>query len=176
VKLCGALSQLEWRGFKTFALPVVIASAMRGLEVESLSTLRLLVVLFKMGMLNDVDEAWSAQLDQWVCRRFTDRSIGDEFVIELNSVSELSPILPSLSKLLVPIVDSTLSSEHPKEDSDASWMNAWVLGSCMQCLAQRSAHDGLPHVDVVSWTRRCTKNWSWSATVLQGLVGLVQMR
>jgi U3 small nucleolar RNA-associated protein 20 len=159
-----------------FASSAAIASALRALEIEPLSTLRLLVVLFKMGMLNNVDEAWSAQLDQWVCRRFTDRSIGEEFVIELNSVLEISPILPSLSNLLIPIVDSTLNSEDFKEDLSPSWMNAQVLGLCMQCLAQRSGNDELPHVDVVSWTRRCTKNWSWSATVLQGLVGLVQTR
>ena len=70
VELCGALSDLNWGGWKMLALPHVLKLAPELLQSHTAKTLELLVAVHREGRLENVDVAWKGKLQKWVDGRF----------------------------------------------------------------------------------------------------------
>jgi U3 small nucleolar RNA-associated protein 20 len=97
--------------------------------------------------------------------------------VELRDILALSDFLPSISSLLVRIVETTLECPDAMEDFRATYANsAWVLGACMQALAKSSHTTQLDMVDLASWTKKSVVKWGWSENVLAGLVAVLHNR
>lgn len=97
----------------------------------------------------------------------------------LHDVLTLSNHLPKLAPLLVRIVDWCLAREStdPREEYTQSYVNsAWVIGSCLECLATRPTDEWTGAADMLSWVRAIADKWGWSSAALSGLVSAVRAR
>ena len=89
VPLTGALCELNWGGFKQFALPAFTSRCLDILgsthEDLKLRTLRTIVLLVKNGMLKGAEDDWRTKLGAWVrheLEKQTTLSIPEDFVRE----------------------------------------------------------------------------------------------
>ena len=95
----------------------------------------------------------------------------------LAHVIELSKLLPSLTTLLVNVVERELESEEPRAEYEATHANsAWVIGSCAECISARPTTEWKSLVDVSKWTTQVVERWGWSGRALEGLASLVSSR
>lgn len=77
------------------------------------------------------------------------------------------------------IVDSCLAREasDPREEYGGSYVNsAWVIGSCLECLAARPKDERTASADTMSWVRTIVDKWGWSSVALSGLVSAISAR
>ncbi|TFY61376.1 hypothetical protein EVJ58_g4545 [Rhodofomes roseus] len=79
--------------------------------------------------------------------------------------------------MLVRIVDTCLGqmdTDLRTEHAESYVNSAWVIGTCLECLATRPAEEWSKTVNVLAWARAIVERWGWSSTALGGLVSLVQ--
>ncbi|TCD65551.1 U3 snoRNP protein [Steccherinum ochraceum] len=174
LELCGTLGDLGWGGWKMIALPHVLKKTAELLDSHTEKTLELLCALYKQGRLEGIDTAWKNKLQKWVDQRFSSWRSTPEKMLELNQVLTLSPLLPSLSPLVIHIIDVTLEASDPEtEFTQTSSNSAWLLGSCFETLSLRPSSEWSTSVDLKSWTRTIITKWAWSGCCLEGLVSLL---
>ncbi|KAH9921372.1 armadillo-type protein [Amylocystis lapponica] len=95
-------------------------------------------------------------------------------VLMLNGVLALSELLPSISPLLLRVVESTLPVSGPHAEYEESYANsAWVLGTCLQCLAHRDRSEWAPNLDITACAAKVAEVWGWSSGALAGIVPLI---
>lgn len=82
LELCGALAELNWRGWKLLALPLVLKYTGALLQTMPGKTLGLLAALERGGRLEKgvVDMVWRTRLEGWVQERFGEWVFGEENV------------------------------------------------------------------------------------------------
>ena len=98
-------------------------------------------------------------------------------MLELDQVLSLSPLLPTLSPLLVRLANEALNTSDPADNFEQSGINAsWVLGSCLHGLSQRTTSEWLSDVDLPLWTKTVVQKWALSGYCLEGLVSLLSKR
>lgn len=66
MKLCGALSELQWGGWKLVEFPHVIKLTPTLLDKHPKEAVALLAALWKGGRLGEVDQAWKGRVEEWV--------------------------------------------------------------------------------------------------------------
>ena len=95
----------------------------------------------------------------------------------LQHIVELSKFVPSLTKLLIDITNRVLDTQDPRREYEASCANsAWLVGTCMECIAERPTAEWADSVDIPHWTTRVVERWGWSGRALEGLALLVAAR
>ncbi|KAI8978169.1 hypothetical protein BD414DRAFT_422300 [Trametes punicea] len=177
IELTGALSDLSWGGWKLLAAPHVSSKTHLLLDSHPAETLELLAVLHKEKRLNDMDIVWKQRFQAWVEKTFASWEHNERNVQLLQHVLELSNLLPSLSNLLVRIVEQTLRAESPRAEYEATYANsAWVIGACLECLFERSVTEWADAVDLATWTMTIVDKWGWSSRALEGLAPLARAR
>ncbi|KAI0764301.1 armadillo-type protein [Trametes elegans] len=175
IELTGALSDLSWGGWKLVASQYVSANTHKLLESHPAQTLELLAALHREKRLADMDIVWKQRFQAWVEKTFASWDHSEQNVRMLEHVLELSSLMPSLSKLLVQIVNQTLEKEDPRSEYETTYANsAWVIGTCSECLSRRSVAEWEGLVDVSAWTSRVVEKWGWSSRALEGIVSLVR--
>lgn len=70
MKLCGALSELQWGGWKLVELPHVVKLTSQLLTNYSREAIALLAALSKAKRLGEVDQAWRGTLEDWLAGWF----------------------------------------------------------------------------------------------------------
>ena len=70
-KLCGALADLDWGGWKTIALPSVLKMVPQLLENDSVLSVALLAALHRKGKLGELDLPCRTMLEAYLCARLT---------------------------------------------------------------------------------------------------------
>lgn len=66
MKLCGALSELQWGGWKLIESPHVVKLTPTLLDQYPKEAVALLAALWKGGRLGEVDQAWKGRVEEWV--------------------------------------------------------------------------------------------------------------
>ncbi|KAI0060580.1 hypothetical protein BV25DRAFT_946008 [Artomyces pyxidatus] len=174
IRLCGILSDLEWGGWKLLELPYVVKRTPQLLENNSQETLRLFSALHAVKRLNDTDRAWQQSVEGWAKTRLQNWTITEGSVEELQHILSLSSLFPSISPLLVKIIEHELDATNIEDDFRATPANAtWAIGACMADLARRKPTTWSTLVDLRSWCERVLAKWNWSEAVLEGLVSLI---
>ncbi|RPD58084.1 hypothetical protein L227DRAFT_196304 [Lentinus tigrinus ALCF2SS1-6] len=93
----------------------------------------------------------------------------------LEHVLELSKLLPSLPKILVNILEQTLSLEDPRTEYDDTYANsAWIIGACSEAIAERPAGEWADLIDLPRWTALVVEKWGWSGRALEGFAPLIR--
>ncbi|TFK80791.1 hypothetical protein K466DRAFT_366251 [Polyporus arcularius HHB13444] len=93
----------------------------------------------------------------------------------LEHVLELSKLLPSLTKILVNVVERTLSADDTRSEYDDTYANsAWIIGACSEAIAERPAGEWADLIDLPKWTTAVVEKWGWSGRALEGFVPLVR--
>lgn len=175
IKLCGVLSDLGWKGWKLVELPHVTKQTPQLLEGRSLDILELLATLHQAKRLEDADEVWIQQVQTWATSRF--KTEGSLQVEELQHILTMSGNMPSISKLLIKLINTTLDiPDDVQKDYRASPANkTWVLASCMKALAEQDTKTWVG-IDLHAWTQAVISRWYWSEHVLGALVSLIEAR
>ncbi|OCH91059.1 hypothetical protein OBBRIDRAFT_887230 [Obba rivulosa] len=177
LELTGALADAGWGGWKLLAQPLVLKRAPQLLDSHTRETLELLVVGQREKRLGEVDVVFRQRLQTWVEGRLSSWELTEDNVLILHDVLALSALLPSISPLLIKVIDATLAIQEPRDNYETSYANAaWVIGSCLECLSNRDVSEWAETCDVMSWTRKIMENWSWSSSVLGGLISMLQAR
>ena len=94
----------------------------------------------------------------------------------LEHVLQLSKLLPSSTKIIVSILEQTLSEEDqdPRTEYDDTYANsAWIIGACSESIAERPAGEWADLVNLPRWTARVIEKWGWSGRALEGFAALV---
>ncbi len=95
----------------------------------------------------------------------------------LEHAIELSKLLPSLTKILVGIVDKELDVEDTRSQYESTYANsAWVVGACANSISERPAAEWADLVDLAKWITRVVEKWGWSGRALEGLASLIRAR
>lgn len=71
MKLCGALSELQWGGWKLIELPHVVKLTSQLLDKHQKEALTLLASLWQAKRLGEVDHAWKGRLEVWIGEWFS---------------------------------------------------------------------------------------------------------
>ena len=83
-------------------------------------------------------------------------------------------MLPAISQMFNQILQTTLQTEHPSEDFEATPANSSViLGVCLQGIAGRPLPEILTSESIV--VDICAK-WGWSQSVMSGVESFVNSR
>ncbi|OAX32581.1 hypothetical protein K503DRAFT_870071, partial [Rhizopogon vinicolor AM-OR11-026] len=173
--LCGVLAELGWGGWKLVGLPSLLTATRTLLESEPSLTLRLLASLKNTGKLGEVDIVWKRSVDAWIQNRLSCWEISDESIDDLFNMLSLSAFVEPLPPLLVSIIQRSLDISNPEADWQTSHANAaWVIGTCMHALSLCPSMSWQTQVDLSAWTMQIVDQWSWSETVLKGLVALLE--
>ncbi|CAL1711913.1 unnamed protein product [Somion occarium] len=175
LELCGVLSDLNWGGWKSLALPKVTRLLPQYLETHTTRALELLVALNRTHKLDGVDQGWKQRIQTWVDQQFEGWKQSEEQIFDYAQVLQIQNLLPTLSPLLVRVIQSTLeTSESSRHDFEVKAGNsAWLLGASLSCLASRKPKEWSELVDVVHWTRKTIEGWGWCGCTMSGLVELV---
>ncbi|THH26353.1 hypothetical protein EUX98_g7834 [Antrodiella citrinella] len=174
LELCGALSDLNWGGWKMLALPQVVKMVPQTLESHTGKTLELLATLCTNGRLDLSDTAWNAKLQKWMNQRFNKWDSSSDQMLDLNPVLMLSPLFPSLSSLLIRLVNDALKTSDPVMDYEATATNSsWLIGSCLDALSKRPASEWSSEIDLPVWTATIIEKWAWSGYCLEDLMSLL---
>ncbi|PCH35509.1 hypothetical protein WOLCODRAFT_125910, partial [Wolfiporia cocos MD-104 SS10] len=174
IELLGTLANLSWGGWKLIALPHVLKRTPELLQTYPHRTLKLLATLQEGRMLDTVDVVWKQRFQSWVDGILTKWELTEDNVLLLHGILALSSLLPSISPLLIKIIDVALDVPEPQQDYDTSSANsAWVLGKCLESLSSRPTADWANGIDIVSWTTKVVEKYSWSSIALGSLVSLI---
>ncbi|TFY83749.1 hypothetical protein EWM64_g255 [Hericium alpestre] len=175
MRLCGALSDLSFDGWKALQLPYVLKLSPQLLETRPKKTLELLASLNGKRRLADVDESWRQKVDTWVTQRMSEWTRSEDKVGELHLVLQLSSMLPSISPTLIQLVEQTIDTQDPQGDYQASSANAgWVLASCLRELSKQKPSAWEKLTDLPTWIDKVLERWHWHEDVMFSLVELVQ--
>ncbi|KZT04836.1 uncharacterized protein LAESUDRAFT_682314 [Laetiporus sulphureus 93-53] len=177
LELCGALSDLGWGGWKMVAQPHVMKHTAELLQSHPHRTLELLVALHREKRLVGVDVVWKQRLQEWADRTFARWEQTEDNILLLHDALSLSSLMPTLSPILIRVIDATLQSPNPLQEYEQSFANsAWVLGVCMRSLSMRQPAEWSNDVPLSSWTQVIVEKWNWSGVALGGLVALIRTR
>ncbi len=193
IELTGALSDMSWGAWKQVALPHVSSNTHKLLESHPTQALELLAGLNRQKRLVDMDIVWKQRLQAWVDQTFsfwerTEDNVRLLRVLEvlksdtpqvrmLEHVLELSKLLPSLTTILVNVVERTLSADDTRSEYDDTYANsAWIIGACSEAIAERPAGEWADLIDLPKWTTAVVEKWGWSGRALEGFVPLVRAR
>ena len=80
LELTGALSDMNWGGWKLIAQPHVLKRVLAALDTYTQKSLETLCALQTKGRLESTDAAWRGQLQAWVDTRFQQWSGSNEQV------------------------------------------------------------------------------------------------
>ncbi|KAI0705265.1 armadillo-type protein [Cerioporus squamosus] len=175
IELTGALSDLSWGAWKLVALPYVSSNTHKLLESHPMQTLELLAALHREKRLNDMDIVWKQRFQAWVDKAFSSWERSEDNVRMLEHVLELSKLLSSLTKILVHVVNQTLSADDTRAEYDDTYANsAWIIGACSGAIAERPAAEWADLVDLPKWTAAVIEKWGWSGRALEGFAPLVR--
>ncbi|GJE97349.1 DRIM domain-containing protein [Phanerochaete sordida] len=173
LELCAVLADLNWGGWKLLALPQVVKHVPDLLDTHAEKALELLSALQQAKRLH-VEAPWKQRLQAWFAERLAGWSGSSEQALILYHAIALSDLLPALSPILVSIITATLAAESPRDEYEQRETNsAWVLGSCLACLARRNPTEWRAHADIAAWTTSLVAQWHWSGYALEGLVSLI---
>ncbi|KAK7691383.1 hypothetical protein QCA50_004782 [Cerrena zonata] len=176
LELCGVLSDLNWGGWKSLALPRIMKLLPTYLDNHSDKSLELLVALVKGHRLDGIDVVWKQRVQTWVDGRFSDWNRTDVQMFEFAQILETQHMLPSLSPLLIRVIESTLNTPAARSEFDQRETNsAWLLGASLSCLSKRKAKEWSDLVDIQTWTRSVIQHWGWSGYTMSGLVDLIRV-
>ncbi|KAJ3554433.1 hypothetical protein NM688_g3115 [Phlebia brevispora] len=176
LELTGALSDLNWGGWKLIAHPHVLKRTPTVIDIHPQNTLEMLSALQRSGRLGTMDAPWRMRLQAWIDDAFQEWNASEEQILYLHHIIELSDILPSLSAIIVNIVNKSIASANPTGDYSEHLTNSsWILGSCLKCLARRKPKEWLSSVDPSQWAEGIIKGWGWSGYALEGLVSLMEI-
>lgn len=86
-------------------------------------------------------------------------------------------LAPSKLHFLVSVVEGILGEEDVLAEYQNSAANStWVLGACLEQLSRPLPKGVKVEIPVHTWARVAIEKWHWSATVLGGLVSLIDAR
>ncbi|KDQ13943.1 hypothetical protein BOTBODRAFT_33064 [Botryobasidium botryosum FD-172 SS1] len=179
LRLTGALSELNWGGWRMMALPLILKHTPSLLASHPTELLRLLAALQEQGRLDDADEAWRARIGEWIKTRLDSWTRSEERVGELSRILALLPILPpaSIRSGLIRVITDVLATPNPVEDYARGPGNAgWALGQSLKTLAAVGGIAENDGVDMLEWVERAVEGWAWNAGVLEGLVVIAESK
>ncbi|KAM6502751.1 Armadillo-type fold [Amanita muscaria] len=181
------LAELSWGGWKLVALPLVLKHTLqlfskitddKGDVTMSRVFLAFLATLRRGKKLSpsEVDVVWRERLEKWSLGRLSNIGQGsdkntwpEEETAEFNDILALSPFLSAtFSKSLLHLVNKTFNQTSASTNA----RSAWVIGRCLETLADRDPAEWSTDVDIGVWTSTVAEGWAWSADVLSGLVAV----
>ncbi|KAI0782968.1 armadillo-type protein [Abortiporus biennis] len=174
LELSGALSDLNWGGWKLIALPHILKHSLQLLKTYPSKTLELLCRLYSERRLEGVDSNWKRGLQNWVDERFQDWDRSQDKALEYGQIIRISSLLPSVSPFIIRVVNSTLEIEDAVEDYNGSELNgSWLLGISLKALSSRPSVEWLSQVDLPNWTETIVTKWGWCGFTMEALVALI---
>ncbi|VDB91474.1 unnamed protein product, partial [Peniophora sp. CBMAI 1063] len=128
------------------------------------------------GVVGTVD-TWAEGRIEELVKSMTFDAAEDETQDELDELSHiltLAQSLPSVSPVLVPLIERALSAPEPKKSAKA----AWVVSAGIRAIAESKGGKGkaggaLSAEDVGRWARTILDRWAWSESTLSSLSALL---
>ncbi|KIJ51368.1 hypothetical protein M422DRAFT_203512 [Sphaerobolus stellatus SS14] len=168
MKLTGALSALDWGGWRLIELSFTLKHTGQLIESEPTTTLSLLSSLVGEGRLNDVDERWLGHISKIIQNKLASWDMGTSNLNELACILALCPVLSGVAPGLQSIAFNAL--EAIENDPDKIECSTKVFGTCVKVLAELPGQN--IEFDIPSCISRAVKKWPQSQLVLDGLVVL----
>ncbi|KAI0035598.1 armadillo-type protein [Vararia minispora EC-137] len=168
IRLCGALSDLDWGGWKLLELPHVQKRVVDLLETDTSLALDLVAGLWEKQRLGGLEHPVRQKLDAWATARLKLWTLDADKASELHQLLTFSPLLPSFTSALTFTIQNLLQTPDPRTEFAATSANAtWALAACLKALAIRKNTSWKEVVDLSAWYAVILEKWAWAEGVIE---------
>ena len=188
IHLHGVLAELGWCGYKMVGVPVLLRATPKLLDEEPIETTKLLAKLKDEGKLTEGDAVWRQKVGTWILERLKQVKLGtdnvrarDELLYpwayrlqaeHVENLLKLSPHCPKkeLTNALVDLVNrhTLISVDAPQRHGRNEEVLARCIGGILSTLSTHKTLEAKLDASLIF------QGWYWSASILDGLVDLIE--